>query len=263
MNLGDLSWPSVDATTDRVLIIPIASFEQHGRHLPLLSDSMIGQAVIDKITPEIADIAIFLPMLWLGASDHHLAFPGTVSLPQDTYVKVLEGIVESGIMAGYRKILLLNSHAGNLVPAQLALTNLQLQFKDAIPELYLALTSWFDIASREIAAIEDLVQPSVSHACEWETSIMLTAHPDLVIMAQAAGAHIEFPSRYFQPDYRAPQRVYVARTMDQGTSTGAYGHCELGTADKGDAILSAASVVLVDFIREFHGWPLVTPQPEA
>jgi creatinine amidohydrolase/Fe(II)-dependent formamide hydrolase-like protein len=92
---------------------------------------------------------------------------------------------------------------------------------------------------------------------------MLTAHPDLVIMAQAAGAHIDFPSRYFQPDYRAPQRVYVARTMDQGTSTGAYGHCELGTAEKGEAILTVAAALLVDFIREFHGWPVVTPQPEA
>ena len=60
MNLGDLSWPDVESTTDRVLIIPIASLEQHGRHLPLLSDSMIGQAVIDKITPAIADIAVFL-----------------------------------------------------------------------------------------------------------------------------------------------------------------------------------------------------------
>jgi creatinine amidohydrolase len=224
---------------------------------------MIGQAVIDKLKPAIEDISIFLPMLWLGASDHHLAFPGTVSIPQDTYVKVLEGIVESAIMAGYRKILLLNSHAGNLVPAQLALTNLQLEYKDAIPELFVALTSWFDIASREIAAIDDLVQPSVSHACEWETSIMLTAHPDLVIMAQAAGAHIDFPSRFFQPDYRAPQRVFVARTMDQGTTTGAYGQCELASAEKGNAILSAATAVLAEFVREFHSWPVVTPQPEA
>lgn len=263
MNLGELRWPDIDATTDRVLIVPIASLEQHGRHLPLLSDTMIGQAVINKITPEIADIAVFLPMLWLGASDHHLAFPGTVSIPQDTYVKVLEGIVESAIMAGYRKILLLNSHAGNLVPAQLALTNIQLQYKDAIPDLFLALTSWFDIAGKDIASLDGVVQPSVSHACEWETSIMLTAHPDLVVMTQAAGAHIDFSSRYFQPDYRAPQRVFVARTMDQGTTTGAYGHCELASAEKGDAILCAAATVLVDFVREFHGWPLVTPQPEA
>ena len=166
-------------------------------------------------------------------------------------------------MAGYRKILLLNSHAGNLVPAQLALTNLQLQYKDAIPELFLALTSWFDIAGKEIASLVGVVQPSGSHACERETSIMLTAHPDLVIMAQAAGSHIDFKSRYFQPDYRAPQRVFVARTMDQGTTTGAYGHCELGTAEKGDAILGTAATVLVDFIREFHSWPVVTPQPEA
>lgn len=263
MNLGELCWPAVDATTDRVLVIPIASFEQHGRHLPLLSDTMIGQAVIDKLKPAIEDIAIFLPMLWLGASDHHLAFPGTVSIPQDTYVKVLEGIVESGIMAGYRKILLLNSHAGNLVPAQLALTNLQLEYKDALPELFLALTSWFDIAASDIAKLPDIVQPSVSHACEWETSIMLTAHPDLVIMAQAAGAHIDFPSRFFQPDYRAPQRVFVARTMDQGTTTGAYGHSELATAHKGDAILETATATLSEFVREFHSWPVVVPQPES
>jgi creatinine amidohydrolase/Fe(II)-dependent formamide hydrolase-like protein len=51
--------------------------------------------------------------------------------------------------------------------------------------------------------------------------------------------------------------------MDQGTSTGAYGHCELGTTEKGEAILTVAVAVLVDFIREFHSWPVVTPQPEA
>jgi creatinine amidohydrolase/Fe(II)-dependent formamide hydrolase-like protein len=51
--------------------------------------------------------------------------------------------------------------------------------------------------------------------------------------------------------------------MDQGTTTGAFGHCELASAEKGTAILSAATSVLVDFIREFHSWPVVTPQPEA
>jgi len=222
---------------------------------------MIGQAVINKITPEIADIAVFLPMLWLGASDHHLAFPGTVSIPQDTYVKVLEGIVESAIMAGYRKILLLNSHAGNLVPAQLALTNLQLQYKDAIPELFLALTSWFDIAGKEIANLDGIVQPSVSHACEWETSAIEAIDSVLVRNELRRGAHGASPSKWFDPYYATPSRVSVARTMEQGTRTGAFGYPELSSPEKGERILSAATTEVVSFLREFAAWTRFEPLP--
>lgn len=261
MQLGDLRWPDVASYTNRVLIIPIGSFEQHGRHLPLLSDSMIGQAVLDRLLADVDDITVTLPMLWIGASDHHLAFDGTISLPQDTYVRVLEGILESALMAGFTRILLLNSHAGNIVPAQMALTNIQIKMKDDIPNLFLAMTSWFDIASNELAKLPGMIQPSVSHACEWETSIMLIMHPDLVRLSEAAGAHITFPSAYFQPDYRAPQRVFVARTMDQGTTTGAYGYAEQATVEKGGALLRTAVSVLTDFVREYAAWQPVDAKP--
>lgn len=76
---------------------------------------------------------------------------------------------------------------------------------------------------------------------------MLTAHPDLVSMAEAVRAPMDCPSRYFQQDYRVPQRVYVARTMDQGTTAGAYGQSELASLEQGRATLDAAATAPCGF----------------
>src|ERR1051326_8464698 len=127
---GEQRWTQTAANTDRVIVAPLGSLEQHGHHLPLLTDSMIGTEIARRAEAELRDEALFLPLLWVGASDHHRAFPGTVSISNSVYVEVLVDMVESLVSAGFRRIFLLNSHGGNITPGRMAIYDVQLNHRD-------------------------------------------------------------------------------------------------------------------------------------
>ena len=122
MLYGEQTWPQLRewAAQDKVVVMPIASLEQHGHHLPVLTDSMIGGEISRRAEAELGETALFLPMLWLGSSHHHLPF-ATVSLPATLYVEVLKEMIECVMRAGFRRIFVLNAHGGNEVPGSMAL----------------------------------------------------------------------------------------------------------------------------------------------
>lgn len=255
MKYGEQSWPTIASLTHKVVVVPLGAVEQHGHHLPLLTDSLIGSEVARRTEAALDEEAIFLPILWLGASDHHQSFPGAVSLSVRTYIHVLTDVLESLIGSGFRRILLLNAHAGNIVPAQIALSELQIKYRAAIPNLWLTFTSWFEIAQGQAAAVEGLTQPGVIHACEWETSMVMCSHPQLVTEDERPSTHILFKSDFYAPDFSKPSRIYVARTIEQVSASGAFGYPEYAASAKGEALYAAATREVVTFIREFADWP--------
>lgn len=261
MLYGELTWPELraQAQAGKVVVFPTGSLEQHGHHLPLLTDSMIGGEIARRAEAELGDEALFLPMLWVGASHHHLPF-AAVSLSATLYAEVLKEMLTCIIAVGFRRIFVLNAHGGNEVPAALAIQQLQLQRYKEHPDLFIAFSSWFGGVAREsIAQIEALEQKYVTHACELETSVILRIRPTLVHVNLARGAHYIYPSEFWSPDGSSPSRVMVGRSFDQITQTGALGHPELATADKGEQILSAATCEVVRFVREFAAWQPVVP----
>ena len=259
MQLGENNWTQISEQTGKVVVVPLGALEQHGHHLPLLTDSMIGAEIVRRAELEMGEEALFLPMLWIGASDHHLSFPGTVSLGAEVYVDVITDLVESLIRAGFRRIFLLNSHAGNVTPATLALYNLQLKHRESKPELWLTFSSWFEIASEAISRLGEFTQPSVIHACEWETSMIERVHPNLVQGEFPPATRIEFPSAFYCPDVSRSSAVSVMRTIEQVSKTGAYGYPELATPEKGELLFSTATQEVVTFLREFALWPPLQP----
>lgn len=259
MQLGERNWTEIDGLKDRVVVCPIASLEQHGHHLPLLTDSMIGGEIAKRVEAATEETALFTPLLWVGASHHHLSFPGTISLSQSTYRAVLEDMVECLIAAGFRKIVLLNSHAGNIVPAQSALLEVLLRHREAMPELYLCVASWFEIALKELSALDGFTQHKIIHACEWETSVIQVTHPTLV-KADRPAARFDFDSGFWSPDHRGSNRLSVLRTMEQNSVTGAFGYPELASPEKGEQLIQTATDVIVRFVQELATWPTVPPQ---
>jgi creatinine amidohydrolase len=258
MNYGELKSNDIPGLLNKVVVLPIGSLEQHGHHLPMLTDSMINSEIIRRVQVEVGDTAIFLPLLWAGASDHHMGLPGPISVSNDTYTRLLYDMVESLIHHGFRRIVLFNSHGGNGGPANNAIYQLQLKHSD-LPNLWLVLVSWFQIAGQQIAEIESLQQKHVSHACELETSMILHLYPDLVKMEDAHGANIPFTSAFWSADSSGASRVNVARLFEQTTRTGALGHPELATPEKGEALFAAATREMVAFIREFSTWSEYSP----
>src|SRR5579871_3541750 len=259
MHLGERNWTEIANLTEKVVVLPLGSLEQHGHHLPLLTDSMIGAEIARRAEAELQDTALFLPTLWVGASHHHRAFPGTVSISNDVYVQVLIDILESLIGAGFRKIFLLNAHGGNITPGRMAIYDVQLRHRQT-PDLWLAFSSWWTIAAEQVAALTGVAQEMVTHACEQESSMILRLRPELVRMEAARGATIPFESAFYCPDFSKPSRVDVPRAFNQLSVTGAFGRPEIATGEKGESLFAAAVGQVVAFVREFAHWKTFEPQ---
>jgi creatinine amidohydrolase len=253
MFYGEQRWPQVPDQTGKVVVLPLGSMEQHGHHLPLLTDTMDCQEVVRRAEAALGDEALFLPTLWTGVSEHHLNFPGTVSLRQETYVRLLVDILESLIGSGFRRILMLNGHGGNSTPAQAALYEVQMRHRSE-RDLWLALATWFVLAAPQIAEIPELEQKRVSHASELETSMILRLYPHLVDLDVARGAVPVSRSAS-----SSASRVTTVRPFDHTSKSGAYGHPERATAEKGEAIFETAAREVVACIKEIAAWQ--PPEP--
>jgi creatinine amidohydrolase len=258
MNMGELNWREAQNAGEKIVVVPLGSLEQHGHHLPLLTDSLIGGEIIARAQKQLGEVALFLPMLWLGHSPHHLAFPGSVSLQSKTYIAVLEDVLDSLIAAGFRRILGFNSHGGNMAPASVAWSNVQMRHAPNHPDLWLGVTSWFSLLRAEDVASLGLAQSRISHACEWETSQIAAIAPQLVGDERPA-AHHDIGSAFWSSDYSWTGRIEIARRIEQSSASGAFGFPELATPEKGEALLNLAAHELIALVREMATWPTVLP----
>ncbi len=258
MQLGERIWTEIPELTNKVVVVPLGSLEQHGHHLPMLTDTMIGTEIARRAEEALGEEALFLPTLWVGASDHHRAMPGTVSISNAVYVQVLVCILESLVGAGFRKIFLLNAHGGNITPGRMALYDVQLRHKEK-EDLFLTFSSWWTIAGDQLADLEGFEAKSVTHACGMETSQILRLRPELVRMDLATGANIPYDSAFWVPDFNRPSRVDVARTFEQLSITGAFGHPEISTTEKGELLFETAAREVIAFVREFATWQPLPP----
>jgi creatinine amidohydrolase len=258
MKFGEKTHVEIKHLHERVVVLPLGSLEQHGHHLPMLTDSLFAQAIADHAEAELGEAALFLPALWLGASDHHRTFAGTVSLSNGVYQRVLEEVLESLIDGGARRIFLLNAHGGNINPARVALTEVQLRHCKE-PELYIAFSSWWTLLGEQLQTVPESQQRGVLHACEIETSLMLYLRPELVKPAPYEAANPQFASVFYHPVGFA-NRVDVVRTFDQLSESGAVGLPQAATIGKGEVLLKMAVEQVVAFVQEFAHWPTCKPQ---
>lgn len=247
MELGEKSWKQAAELQSKIVVIPLGACEQHGHHLPLLTDALIGGEIAQRAAIALEDEAFFLPMLWVGASHHHLAFAGTVSIGAQTYAQVLMDMLESLVTGGFRKMVFLNAHSGNSTPARMAMNEIQIRYRQALPELWIAFANWFEL----ISPPEGWRQTKIIHACEWETSAIEAIRPDLVDLTLVTATVKDLGSRFYKPDYSTPGKVEIARTIEQNSPSGAFGYPEAASAEKGELLLERATNEFVAFVREF------------
>ena len=142
MHLLEMTWPQVAALPAQTpVVIPIAALEQHGGHMPLFTDSLLLGEVIRRAHESVADRVLFAPLMWLGNSEHHLDFAGTMSAAPRTYLDLLKEMAGNFLFHGFQRIVLLNGHGGNTVPSQQALFELRQQRRQA-SELLLCAAYW-------------------------------------------------------------------------------------------------------------------------
>src|SRR5438874_11624432 len=109
MQLTDLHWPALDRLSkDTPVVFPVAALEQHGEHMPLFTDSLLLGEIIRRVADSLSSRVLFAPLLWLGNSDHHLDFPGTLSASPRVYLDLLSGLREDFIRHGFKRLIFNN-----------------------------------------------------------------------------------------------------------------------------------------------------------
>ena len=140
MILAEMTSPEIDALPrDIVVLMPVASCEQHSLHLPVFTDSMIGGEVARRVHERMPDDVLVLPVQWLGYSQHHIRYPGTLSAISETHLLLMIDIVASMVGYGFKKILIQNSHGGNGANISVLLQRLMERYGDQEIEFY---TRW-------------------------------------------------------------------------------------------------------------------------
>ncbi len=244
MELANLSWPAVASLSrDTPVVIPIAALEQHGHHLPLFTDSLLLGEVVRRAQEPLSDRVLFAPLIWLGNSDHHLDFQGTVSAPPRTYLDLLEGVASNFLQHGFRRIVFLNGHGGNDVPGRQAVFELRQRHRHRDDLLLLIATYWSLGAPRD--ADSSLVQKEMGHACEWETSMILRLAPHLV--GDYRSAEPVPPGNAFEP----ASRGWTTRDRSR---PGHIGWPHLATADKGEILFRTFSTGVVSLLERVICW---------
>jgi creatinine amidohydrolase len=159
-------------------VLPVGAVEQHGPHLPVGTDSFtveyLARAASDEASRSIP--IVLAPTLRFGSSHHHIPFGGTLSLSTETYYRVLCDLGESFILAGFKRLFVLNGHGGNNELIQVAARDLALKHSVSIAAAAYWTIAWDDLVAE--TAHEHGLLPG--HAGIFETSQMMALRPELV-----------------------------------------------------------------------------------
>lgn len=246
--------PEVRALAARgnaLAVLPVGSLEQHGPHLPVITDTRTAWEISIRAARIAAgrEPVLVLPGMWTGMSEHHLPFGGTISLNFNEFRGVLSGVARSLRAIGFARLLIVNGHGGNIDPLAVAARELGVEY--AMPVV--ATTPWM-IAADEVAAVLETAK-GPHHACEAEASVMLAMMGDAV-----------HPERFEEAMRQAPPPV-AARPgfsrfwsfSERAPVTGVMGDPRPATAAKGERLLDAMAAALAAAMSDRDLWR--TPDP--
>ena len=209
------------AKADAIVIIPVASIEQHGNHLPVNTDTNYCFTIAQRAAQAIDEFPVLvLPPVWTGYSPHHMGHPGTITLKYHTFVELLTQVAASIHAHGFKKIFFLNGHGGN--SPIIAAMRRKLAEEEGVSSS-IGYNYW-DISPtlEEMEAVSETDKGFIAHAGEIETSLQLYLQPELVDMDCAVW------------------------------TPGVVGDPSTGSREKGEHIVNTAVDALVKILRDYH-----------
>jgi len=238
--MEEMAWPDIKAAIDRgytTVVVAVGSTEQHGPHLPTMTDARIGEEVAHLVALKLGD-ALQARTVDVGVSEHHLAFAGTLSLRPETLKMILRDYVDSLVCSGFKRIVILPLHGGNFATVAQVIVESRAAHPNVETTGYtdlLGLTGFLNQVSAEHGIT---AEESGAHAGESETSIMMVLERDLVV-----------PER-FTPGYLGPLgerevKIVLERGMPSLSANGVLGDPRKASAEKGRLYLERLADFLV------------------
>ena len=245
-----------------IAILPVAATEQHGPHLPLSVDTMLADGLVAAALPHLPDdlSVLFLPTQAVGLSPEHMQFPGTLTLKAETVIQLWTQIGESVARAGINKLVLLNSHGGQVGVMDIVARDLRARLGMLVYSV-----NWFNLPLLDLQGKDINAQFSTEehrfgiHAGEVETSMMLALSPERVQMAQAQNFHSTSKDRTEKFAILGNGKsAKLGWQMQDYNPAGAVGNAAAATAAKGQAVVDAAGRSLAKLLVEIDQLPADT-----
>lgn len=235
-------WPDIKTAIDRGLIavLPVGAVEQHGAHLPLLTDTVMATGVARRIAEGLD--ALLLPAIAYGEAWNNEGFPGTLSISPDTLRHTVLDIGNGLHRMGVKALIVINGHFGNREPIALAARALKLE--KSFPVMHLDYPKLEQFA-KQICTSEP-ASHGFFHADEVETAIMLALAPETVDMSRAAPEYPVFPELFGTEPIM----------LHEFNTSGVFGDPRPATAEKGEALISRIaeeSLRLIALFKARHG----------
>jgi creatinine amidohydrolase len=253
------AWQASGAMARTIAVLPVGAIEQHGPHLPLRVDTALVDAVIATSMAHLnGDLKVlFLPTQAVGLSPEHARFPGTLTLKNETILRLWTDLAESVAASGVHKLLIFNAHGGNVSAMDLVARDLRARLGMLV---YSA--SWFnlplvDAHGQDLNALFGAQEQRFGiHGGAFETAMMLALAPNQVALQRAQNFESSAQLRAARFDILGNGKsAKLAWQMQDYNPAGAVGNAAAASADAGHALLDAAGRALAQLLAEMDQLP--------
>ena len=250
-HLWEHTWQEIDKL-DRdhtLILIPTGAIEQHGPHLPLDTDIFNATSISESVANNFLhseNRVLLAPPIWWGTSPHHLGFPGTISLRNETLSNIVVEVITSLLPHGFYRYLLINGHGGNAGILTATVSRISHDLGISVPAL-----SYWTMIKETLIEIGESPIGGMGHGCEMETSLMLHLRPELVRMDLAEKEMPTELTNWSCIDFRAGGPVGIPLDFRRDSKNGVMGDPTLANSSKGERIFIDATQAISAFVEEF------------
>jgi creatinine amidohydrolase len=248
------TWPEMKELIARqpVCLLPIGSVEDHGKHLPLDVDNFLISSICEETARRIPEEVLLLPLIPFGFEDHHMSFPGTITIRAEHLEAFVLDVTLSLAQHGFKKILIADGHGSNMPILDLVARKTVIQ-TDALCACFL----WPSLISETLRKTRQSEYPGgMSHACELETSVYLYLNESAVQMDKAEKEIGFHKSKYYWHDLAGGPPVRMMEWWSRMSQTGVIGDPTVATKERGKLWFEATVNALTEFVREFRGFEI-------
>ncbi|MCE9591820.1 MAG: creatininase family protein [Planctomycetes bacterium] len=250
MRLERLRAPQLrELSRDTIVVVPVAAIEQHGPHLPVGTDTFIADGLADATDKLCNQKLLILPVQRFGCSDHHMHFGGTLTLTHETFEANAMELIDSMRRHGFRRFFILNAHGGNQAIGGVIAERCSIKW----PDLEVMFASWWQTAAKGLREFVEGEYPSIGHACEFETSMMLVLQPDLVDMKAAEDGGFVHPAPQLRGDLLGGSDAKLSIPFHKMTANGVFGRPTLATKEKGQRVIDHTAQTMKKLLGSVWG----------